>query len=259
METAAHGAMIRPGRMRGGLYFQQQCPFWSPHPARRNNIIESHLYSLPVRVFRHALRGEYAIRREGFVAGLKGTWFEGDLSSVRTDSLPLDIVRKIDARFRSPLMSFFLRRVGDRAIAEDLTQDVFERLLKADQRGGIEDVEALVFVTAGNLLKDRARKAIRRGNATLQDIDAANVSTVTGEFMEDRHPERVLLAKESIGDVLQALEELGSRARDVFVLFRLEGMKQAEIATFLGIGRSTVEKDVMRATAHLALRFGRGR
>lgn len=176
---------------------------------------------------------------------------------MRTQLKPSDLYRQIDDRFRAPLMSFFLRRVGERAVAEDLTQDVFEKVLKAEQRGEIEDVEALVFVTAGNLLKDRARKIQRRADALLQDIDAASVSAVTREFLEDRNPERVLLGRESVRNVLHALDELGGRTRDVYVLFRLEGMKHAEIAKLLGVGRSTVEKDVMRATAHLTLRFGR--
>ena len=132
---------------------------------------------------------------------------------------------RLDERFRGPLMSFFLRRVGDGAEAEDLTQEVFVRLLGAAERQPIEDVEALV-------------------------------AEVTREFVEDRDPERVLLARESYGEVLAALDELSQRTRDIYVLFRLENMKQKEIAALFGIARSTVEKEVMKATLHLALRCG---
>ena len=161
---------------------------------------------------------------------------------------------RLDERFRGPRMSFFLRRVGDGAEAEDLTQEVFVRLLGAAERQPIEDVEALVFVTAGNLLKDRGRKAMRRGEASRGAIDPALVSEVAREFVEDRDPERVLLARESYAEVLAALDELGQRTRDIYVLFRLESMKQKEIAALFGIARSTVEKEVMKATLHLALR-----
>ena len=175
----------------------------------------------------------------------------------RVDQLSAEALRaRLDERFRGPLMSFFLRRVGDGAEAEDLTQDVFIRLLGAAERQPIEDVEALVFVTAGNLLKDRGRKATRRGEASRGVIDPALVSEVAREFVEDRDPERVLLARESYAEVLAALDELGQRTRDIYVLFRLENMKQKEIAALFGIGRSTVEKEVMRATLHLALRCG---
>lgn len=163
---------------------------------------------------------------------------------------------RLDARFRAPLMSYFLRRVRDPAEAEDLTQDVFIKLLGATERGEIADVEALVFVTAGNLLKDRGRKAARRSDATLGQIDKALVSELTREFVEDRNPERVLLARESYAEVLAALNELSERTRDIYMLFRLENMKQKEIAALFGIARSTVEKEVMKATLHLAMRCG---
>jgi RNA polymerase sigma-70 factor (ECF subfamily) len=55
---------------------------------------------------------------------------------------------------------------------------------------------------------------------------------------------------------LSALDELGGRTKNVFLLFRLEGMKQRDIAALYGIGVSTVEKIVMAATLHLAKRFG---
>jgi RNA polymerase sigma factor (sigma-70 family) len=176
------------------------------------------------------------------------------------DQTPTETLRaRLDERFRGPLMSFFLRRVRDPAEAEDLTQDVFIRLLGAAERQPIEDVEALVFVTAGNLLKDRGRKATRRDAAVPGQIDQALVSELTREFVEDRNPERVLLARESFAEVLEALGELGQRTRDIYVLFRLENMKQKEIAALFGIARSTVEKEVMRANLHLALRCGVGR
>ncbi|HEX6865837.1 MAG TPA: sigma-70 family RNA polymerase sigma factor [Caulobacteraceae bacterium] len=164
--------------------------------------------------------------------------------------------QRLNERFRGPLMSFFLRRVRDPGEAEDLTHDVFIRLLAAAERQPIADVEALVFVTAGNLLKDRGRKASRRADAAPGAIDAAAVSEITREFVEDRDPERVLLARESFAEVLAALNELNPRTRDIYVLFRLENMKQKEIAALYGIARSTVEKEVMRATLHLALRCG---
>src|SRR5689334_10378951 len=92
----------------------------------------------------------------------------------------IDALRaRLDERFRGPLMSFFLRRVRDPAEAEDLTQEVFAKLLAAAARGEIEDADALVFVTAGNLLKDRGRKAARRAQSSAGAIDPALVRELT--------------------------------------------------------------------------------
>lgn len=165
----------------------------------------------------------------------------------------------LDQRFRKPLMSYFLRRVRERSEAEDLTQDVFVRLLRAAQQKPIEDVEALVFVTAANLLKNRARDTQRRSRTVGPPVDAASLATSGRENVEVRDPERVLLGRESVTDLLAALDELGERTRDIYILVRLENMKHADIARLFDISRSTVEKEVMKAALHLARRFGRDR
>ena len=165
---------------------------------------------------------------------------------------------RLDARFRGPLMSFFTRRVGDRAEAEDLTQEVFVRLIGSNSLENIENADAFVFKVASNLLRDRSRKLLRsRGHAALP-LDEAVINELAQEFVEDRGPERVLLGKERLADVLAALDELGERTRNIFILFRLENMKQKDIAAVYGISSSTVEKHVMKAVMHLSLRFGEG-
>lgn len=167
-----------------------------------------------------------------------------------------ELLARLDARFRGPLMSFFLRRNSDRAEAEDLTQEVFIRLIASTERGGVQDAHAFIFKIATNLLRDRSRRGATRAGAQLSDIDGHLVSALTHEFMEDRDPERVLLARVEIAEVLKALDELGQRTRDIYVLFRLEAMKQLQIAALYGVSVGTVEKEVARATLHLALRFG---
>jgi RNA polymerase sigma-70 factor (ECF subfamily) len=169
-------------------------------------------------------------------------------------------IEGLDARFRRPLMSYFKRRVGDHAEAEDLTQQVFMRLLAADDFERVEQVEGYVFTVAANLLKDRGRRASRRGERSAERIvigpNPDLVEELTREAVEDRSPERVLMGRETLADVLRTLDALGERTRDIYILFRLENMKQREIAILLGIGQSTVEKHVVKATLHLARTYG---
>lgn len=65
-----------------------------------------------------------------------------------------ELMGRLDARFIGPLMSFSLRRMGDRVEAEDLTQEVFVRLLGAVGAVGAVGGEGGFF--AQNLLDDRA-------------------------------------------------------------------------------------------------------
>lgn len=153
---------------------------------------------------------------------------------------------ELDRRFRGPLMQFFVRRLGDRAEAEDLTQQVFVRLLG---RGAPEAQAPLVFRIAANLVKDRARSAVSRASV------AALPETATPERLAlaacELTPERVLGAREELAQILAVLDGLGPRTKDIFILFRLEKMSQGEIAARLGISRSSVEKHVMKAMHHL--------
>lgn len=162
------------------------------------------------------------------------------------------LLADLDARFRAPLMAYFLRRTANRSEAEDLTQETFVRLIGAHSFVCAEQANAYVFRVATNLWRDCHRNRARWKNQPISTVDSA----IPAEIVEDREPERVLLGRERLAEVLASLDELGARTKNIFVLFRLEGMKQKDIAALYGMGLSTVEKHVMAATVHLAKRFG---
>ena len=164
---------------------------------------------------------------------------------------------ELAARFSAPLLSYFLRRVRDRAHAEDLVQDALLRVIRASECEVIEHPESYVFKVAANLLKDSRRHAVRHPTVTRAVVEDGAGGEVEATLVDERSPERVLDAETSLAQVLQALSELSELTRNVFILFRLEHMKQKDIAALYGIAQSTVEKHVMRAVLHLAKRCGR--
>ncbi|MDQ1153428.1 RNA polymerase sigma factor [Brevundimonas sp. SORGH_AS_0993] len=170
-------------------------------------------------------------------------------------SNPPSPLTDLHSRFRAPLHAFFLRRLNDPAAAEDLTQDAFVKLLAAAERDKVDDPGALLFTIAGGLLNDRYRMSRRRRDALLANVDTGPVSPVTLEFVETGDPERLVLARERIAAVTRALDELGERTRTIYVLFRLENMKQRDIAALFGVSKSTVEKEIVKAGLHLNKRL----
>jgi RNA polymerase sigma-70 factor (ECF subfamily) len=150
-------------------------------------------------------------------------------------------------------MSFFMRRLRNRAEAEDLTQEV---LIRVAQKGAQIDPtrpDAYVFQIAANLLRDRGRRQKVR-NAYLTGFGAAEATRV-----EELDPSRVVQARQSLATVASALRELPERTRIIFILFRLESMRQREIADMLGVSVRTVEQHVIRASLFLRERFGEDR
>src|ERR671927_1870360 len=77
-----------------------------------------------------------------------------------------DFERLYDAE-AAGLFSFLAYRTGDRALAEDLLADTFERALRArrrfDRRRGSE--KTWLYAIALNLLRDHARRAGAEGRA----------------------------------------------------------------------------------------------
>jgi RNA polymerase sigma factor (sigma-70 family) len=148
-------------------------------------------------------------------------------------------------RFRPALIAFFVRRIHDHSEAEDLTQEVLmrvaQRAASIDERGP----DAYVFQIAANLLRDRSRRLKVR--ATYQSA----FGVVDADRIEELEPGRVVQGRHSLAVVLKALNELPERTRNIFILARLESMKQREIADILGLSLRTVEQHVIRASAHL--------
>lgn len=164
----------------------------------------------------------------------------------------------VDARFRAPLMAYFMRKLGNRSEAEDLTQEVFARLLgsasfaRTDESQPRDEAQAYVFRVASNLLHDKARTARRWKMHTLAGEDQVAIADTAGSFVEDRSPERVLIGRERLAEVAAGLDEIDDRARSIFLLFRVDGLKQKEIARLCGVSVSTVEKSVISTLVHLA-------
>lgn len=157
-----------------------------------------------------------------------------------------DTVAHLARRYHGAIHSFFARRVRDRREAEDLTQEVFKSLVRRSELQEIDNVEGYIFQIATNLLAMRARTSGRRPQLLFDD-ELEGV----GRASDDISPERILLGKEAFARVVRALHELPERVRTVFILNRFEALSGREIAVRLGVSVSTVEKDMIRAIAHL--------
>lgn len=145
-----------------------------------------------------------------------------------------------------------LGRVGhavtrDPRDAEEVVHDVFVRLLagRVEPRG-----EGLLVRMARNLAIDRLRRR-RHREAARPAVAATTAAAVPG-------PEAAMAAREDLRDLVGLLAAMPARRRRAFLLDRLDGMPQAEIARTLGVSLSTVEKD-LRAALELCLAWKRRR
>lgn len=147
------------------------------------------------------------------------------------------------ARFRAPLLRYFERRVRTQEDAEELTQEVFVRLLRRPADEPVENIEGFVFITAANLLKDHYRsRSRRRDTHSIHGLDFASPT---------QDPAKEIEGKAQIGVLVDAIKALPPKCRAVFVMHRLDEVPHTEIARRLGITVSMVEKHIATAMSHL--------
>ncbi len=164
-----------------------------------------------------------------------------DVESLQEGAFPKAEMAALSRRFRPALMAFFLRRLrGDHARAEDLTQEVFVRLVAMPDKD-MANPDAYLFQIASNLIRDQSRRLKVR-----QDYSQALMADDM-LHVDLRDAERIVLARENIGQVATLLDALPERTRSIFVLFRLESMSRKTIADAFGISLSAVDKHLRKA------------
>ena len=138
------------------------------------------------------------------------------------------------------LFSFLAYRTGDRALAEDLLADAFERALRArrgfDRRRGSQ--KTWLYAIALNCLRDHARRVAAETRA----FERAEVPAMEAD---------PLVAVEHRDQLARALATLSAEEREAISLRFGADLTVPEIAKVLGEPLTTVEGRVYRALRKL--------
>jgi RNA polymerase sigma-70 factor (ECF subfamily) len=138
------------------------------------------------------------------------------------------------------LFAFLAYRTGDRALAEDLLADAFERALRSrvkyDRKRGSE--KTWLYAIALNLLRDHARRAAAEGRA-YERVGAGPESHDVFGGVE---------ARDELGRALQVLS--GEEREAISLRFGAE-LTVPEIAVVLGEPLTTIEGRVYRSLRKL--------
>jgi RNA polymerase sigma factor (sigma-70 family) len=143
------------------------------------------------------------------------------------------------------LRAFFTIRVKSDDV-DDMLQDVALRVHVCRRDDAILNGRAYLFQVARSVITDRRRRAVSHGRDRQEQLAPDH------DLVEERCPERILLGKQRLAEVMRLLQLQPERTREIFRLHRLEHASYGEIADRLGISVSAVEKHVMRASRHLA-------
>lgn len=154
--------------------------------------------------------------------------------------------RLLAARLMPRVLSFATRMLGDRAEAEDVTQEAMLRLWRAAPgwQEGAAKVSTWVFKVAANLCTDRLRK--KRGVGLDTIAEPEDPAPSVAQTMDEATRAQALS---------EALENLPDRQRQAVVLRHIEGLTNPEIAEVMDISVEAVESLTARGKRSLSARL----
>jgi RNA polymerase sigma-70 factor (ECF subfamily) len=158
----------------------------------------------------------------------------------------------LERRYRSRVLGFLCRRVGDRSEAEDMTQEVFLRLFRARAR---YEPRARFATWVFHITQNVARNALRlrrRRPCVRLDTTAAEAGLLEA-LLSDRmeSPSRPLERAELAGVVRAAVAELADRQRAAVELHQFADRTYTEVGADLDMTAKAAKSLLYRARNQL--------
>jgi RNA polymerase sigma-70 factor (ECF subfamily) len=140
--------------------------------------------------------------------------------------------------YETPIFNYVYRIVGDRALAEDLTQEVFVRVFQALPRFSLRcKFTTWLFQVTKNRVLDELRARERRPQAVVSIEDAPRLELVDPPVEQ----------QETMDAVWRAVRDLNPDLKMALLLRDVAGLPYNEIADSLEITLATVKWRIFRA------------
>jgi RNA polymerase sigma-70 factor (ECF subfamily) len=150
--------------------------------------------------------------------------------------------------YQTPVFNYVVRMVGDRSLAEDLTQEVFLRVFQGLARfNSRSKFTTWLFQVTKNRVLDELRATERRPRTVVDIEDAPQLEVVDAPF------ERL----EAIDAVWRAVGLLNADLKMALLLRDVVGLSYGEIADSLEITLATVKWRIWKAREDVQLALAR--
>jgi RNA polymerase sigma-70 factor, ECF subfamily len=150
--------------------------------------------------------------------------------------------------YEVPVFNYVMRLVGDRALAEDLTQEVFIRVFQGLPKFSLRSkFTTWLFQVTKNRVLDELRASERRPRALVAIDDAPPLEVV------DAPVEQV----ETIQALWSAVDELNTDLKMALLLRDVVGLSYNEIADSLDTTLATVKWRIFKAREEVQLALAR--
>jgi RNA polymerase sigma-70 factor (ECF subfamily) len=156
------------------------------------------------------------------------------------------------ARHKGGVFRYLRRQTRNAAVAEELFQDVWMRLIDARARYEPQaKFSTWLYTIAHNRLMDHFRSGSRAALVSYEDEDDPPPELVA----DTPRPEEMLARKQDAARLLAAIDALPAAQREAFVLQQEGDLSVEEIAAATGVNRETAKSRLRYAMAKLRAQF----
>ncbi|MHC1703732.1 MAG: RNA polymerase sigma factor [Tenuifilaceae bacterium] len=153
--------------------------------------------------------------------------------------------RSIFDQHYESIRSFAYYKTGDVDLADDIVQEVFIKLWTNRESVKDETVKALLYTIATNTIKNHYKHQKVVYNFQKQEVSNETSDEADSQLLQDELNKR-------LQDALAAVPE---KAREVFLMNRIEGLTYVDIAERLGLSVKAIEKRMSEALSVLRSRI----
>lgn len=158
------------------------------------------------------------------------------------------VFEKLFRQNYKPLVVFCARLVSDRAMAEDIVQEVFVRFYQnMGEKPDIHSARPYLYTAVRNQALNNLKHLKVEGKYQKRQTETND------NYVE---PEKEMEAIELEYAIYEAIEELPSKCQEVFRKSRFEGLTNPEIACVLGLSVRTVETHITHALTRIRKKIG---
>lgn len=172
-------------------------------------------------------------------------WMASENTLVRARRLDQETLTKIHDRYYPEVYRYVRYRLDDQQVCEDITAEVFLRLLDAlhKNRGPNENIRGWLFGTASNLVNDHLRQRYARKEEPLENS--------AHSLTNDEHPEGAYEDAWMQQQVRDAFHDLTPEQQHVLALRFSQERSLDETASIMGKTITAVKALQFRAVASL--------
>ncbi|WP_440470654.1 RNA polymerase sigma factor [Pseudoxanthomonas sp.] len=144
------------------------------------------------------------------------------------------------------LRAWLVRHVGDLADVDDVIQESYAQLMSLEQVSHIQNVRSYLFTIAKSVVLQGLRRAKVVPIESIGEIERLEIA------LDAPSPESHASGVQELRHLDRCIAQLPAKCKQAFLMRRVHGLAQREIAQRLGVSENTVEKHIVKALRHLS-------